>query len=205
MVDWNIVWNFFVEYFVVIIAVVVIGTYAIVKHFKDRKNKRLARKRYDEEQKKIYAQPQQPQPQPQPQQQQRSPKANVQEPAPITKPVPDELPELPDFRETFQEGYKTPKPKPKDLIGDMDYMTNNLSQESLNLDNSMKLEFEKLRLELQDVHKRRINIKSYGRKLAEVFDKYGQREYQLTQMMANLEKMIQESEQRRIRDGGPTE
>ena len=170
MVNWTIVWNWFVEYFVVIIVLLVLVIYIIIKEIRKRKEKNKSK------QGRIRV---------------PKPSKKVQAPTPIQD----------DFRQSFQKDvYQESKLQDRterDLIDNIKVMSGTLVKENENLDNAMVDEFNKLREELKKVNGRRIYIKKYGQELAKVYDKYTRREYQITQMMANLEKFILIAEKRR--------
>ena len=65
-----------------------------------------------------------------------------------------------------------------------------LNKESETLNKALHNDFESLKNELNEVHRKREIIRNYGKKLGDLFQRYTIRENQLTIQLANLEDFI---------------
>lgn len=171
-----IIWDFVREYFLAVLAVVVIAGYYFWNRYKKKKAAKAAL-------------PPAPSPTPEPTQ--------VQEPAPISAPVRPPAP-VEDSMEHLFDSSMYPEPSQnQNVVEKMKVMSSDIINEGASMDESLRRDFERLQEELRETHKKKVEIKEHGLKLSALYEKYKQRELHLTQMLSNIEHMLQMNEQRR--------
>ena len=104
-----------------------------------------------------------------------------------------EVPKPPrrDFIEIFGEGLY----RERDVITRLGDLNQAVHDESKLMDTKIEKEFDMLSQELKEVHAKREQLKEHGLKLAKLYEKYGEREYELTVMMSRIEELIKKEAQ----------
>lgn len=95
--------------------------------------------------------------------------------------------EEPPIENLFQRTFGNPS---EDIIENIRRTTELVNKDSSNIEQKMTTEFENYREELKKVNADKEKIKSYGMDLAKIFRKYEERENYLTEMLFNLERML---------------
>ena len=176
---WLIVWDFVKEYAVLIGIVVLTAIYLLVKNIKDKKAlKKNAERVKIMDDRRI---------------------------KPPTKPEgfkADWRPE-PEEQEDLKDLFSDKKPKKivekytGEVMDKIEELGEDLDRTSEELDMKLREEFERLREELRIAVEKKKATKEHGLKVAELYDKYVEREKNIILMMDNIEKNIPKTRKKR--------
>ncbi len=159
-----VVWDFIKDYFLIIIALLVIGGYQLSKRLKKRKASKKVKK-------PVVA----PVPQ--------EPTVISQPPAPMDD----------SFESLFNTEQYNDQPAKGDVVDKIRQLSSDIKQEGVTLDDNLRANFENLRKELKETNRKRKEVKAHGVELSKLFEKFRRREVQLTQQLANMESMIEKN------------
>lgn len=107
-----------------------------------------------------------------------------QQPAPVQQQQQQPQPQR-DFVQVFGEEIHH-----RDILVRLDELGDAVITESKKVDTKIEKDFSMMRKELVEVHTKREQLKTYGLKLARLYEKYGEREYELTLMMSRIEEIM---------------
>ena len=179
---WTVIGDFIVEYLWVIVVIAIIGAYILLKQIQKNKAKKKEAMSKGLGIRKMGPTPTLPQ---------KKDEIVQQEilRTPVTKPAERGLGYLfgegPTFEEQETELAFTEK---------LTKLNADLAKEGTELDTKLVKDFDDLRKQLNEVAKKREQVKEYGLKLAALYDKYRTREYHLVNMMRNIEQMQQKKQ-----------
>lgn len=101
-----------------------------------------------------------------------------------------------DLDKVFSDDIESPEleEENKDTVAKIKNLSANITNEINHLDNQLSDDFERLREELRNVNSRKREIQEHGQKLGQLFEKYKQREKDLTNRLRNLEILLKKKE-----------